>query len=171
MHDNSIMIMSNLFARYTSAGNNRVCYDVGSFDVNGTYRDLVEGHGWDYVGLDICPGPNVNFVVPERGEWALSQQADLVISGQCIEHTSRPWEWILNVAGLMAPGGLLFLIAPSSWPQHRYPIDCWRFLPDGIRSLAELASSTVREVDLAPCLELGPGYEDCYAVLQKGGGK
>ena len=35
--------------------------DVGSQDVNGTYKPLFAG--WEYKGLDICPGSNVDIVV------------------------------------------------------------------------------------------------------------
>jgi hypothetical protein len=28
---------------------------------------------------------------------------------------------------------------PSSGPEHRYPVDCWRFYPDGLVALAEFA--------------------------------
>lgn len=35
--------------------------DVGSFDVNGTYRDIFS-QKYDYTGLDMCAGPNVDVV-------------------------------------------------------------------------------------------------------------
>lgn len=28
---------------------------------------------------------------------------------------------------------------PSSGPEHRYPVDCWRFYPDGMRAFAKIA--------------------------------
>ncbi|MFA7044577.1 MAG: hypothetical protein WC186_09550, partial [Bacteroidales bacterium] len=37
-------------------------------------------------------------------------------------------------------GGLVCIITPFSVPEHRYPIDCWRILPDGYRYLLEKES-------------------------------
>jgi len=37
---------------------------------------------------------------------------------------------------VLAPGGLACIIAPSRGPEHRYPLDCWRFYPDAFRALA-----------------------------------
>jgi hypothetical protein len=31
----------------------------------------------------------------------------------------------------------VFITAPWSWEIHRYPVDCWRILPDGMRELIE----------------------------------
>jgi hypothetical protein len=33
--------------------------------------------------------------------------------------------------------GYVFITAPWSWEIHRYPVDCWRILPDGMRELIE----------------------------------
>jgi hypothetical protein len=35
------------------------------------------------------------------------------------------------------------IIAPSSGPEHRYPVDCWRIYPDGFVALAALAELEV----------------------------
>ena len=59
------------------------------------------------------------------------------------EHVSQPWAAILEVARVLAPGGLCCIIAPSSGPEHRYPVDCWRFYPDGFVALAALAELEV----------------------------
>jgi predicted O-methyltransferase YrrM len=41
--------------------------------------------------------------------------------------------------------GLLFLILPSSGPEHRYPVDCYRFLPDSFAALAKYADAFLVE--------------------------
>ena len=155
MHANSLKIMSRLLDKYAPPSG--LCVDVGSQDVNGTYRPLVEGRGLSYLGVDICPGKNVDKVLVEPkdygmtlGEWILTVQreADLVISGQCLEHTREPWVWIQHVIGLARKVSTVILIAPSAWPQHRYPLDCWRILPDGMRSLMEWAGLEVLEVGM-----------------------
>ena len=47
---------------------------------------------------------------------------------------------------VVRPGGLIFLLAPSRGPEHRYPVDCWRFYPDGFRALAKWAGVRLLEV-------------------------
>ena len=33
-------------------------------------------------------------------------------------------------------GGLICIIAPNGFEEHRYPVDCWRFHTDGMIALA-----------------------------------
>jgi SAM-dependent methyltransferase len=170
MHDNSLIIMRALLKEFGSHGEGRLAYDVGSQNINGTYRELVEARGWTYRGIDICEGANVDVVVSENSSWTpvpIADTADLVISGQCLEHTKRPWEWIQNVASLMSAGGTLLLIAPSMWPQHRYPVDCWRILPDGMVALAESAGLVCVKAELSRPVQFTTHHEDCFAVMKK----
>ncbi len=156
MHRNSLKIMSRLLDKYAPPSG--LCVDVGSQDINGTYRPLVEGRGLKYLGIDIAAGPNVDLVLPVSiDEKSLSAwgsalpyhgQPSLVISGQCLEHTTRPWEWIKHLTLALMPGVPLILIAPAMWPQHRYPLDCWRILPDGMQALMEWAGLEVLEVGM-----------------------
>ena len=37
------------------------------------------------------------------------------------------------------PYGLACIIAPACWHKHRYPIDCYRFYPDGMIALCKWA--------------------------------
>ncbi len=63
----------------------------------------------------------------------------MVISGQCFEHDKFFWLTLKNIAAVLRPGGPFFLIVPAEWPIHRYPIDCYRFLPDSLAAMAEWA--------------------------------
>lgn len=66
------------------------------------------------------------------------------------------------------PNGRLCLIAPSSGPEHRYPVDCWRFYPDGLRALARYAGLEPIECyaqwDDATHPERDPQWQDCVLV-------
>lgn len=125
-----------------------VIYDLGSQDVNGSYRPLFAEPGWRYVGLDMAPGPNVDLVLRTPYAWreVASESADVVISGQAFEHIRYFWITILEVARVLKRGGICCLIAPSSGPEHRYPVDCWRFYPDGFAALADYAQLQALEV-------------------------
>ena len=121
--------------------------DLGSLDVNGSFRPLFSDPLWDYAGLDIAPGNNVDIVLRTPYLWkeVASDSADVVISGQAFEHIQYFWLTMLEVARALKPGGLCCILAPSSGPEHRYPMDCWRFYPDGMVSLAHFAQMEVIE--------------------------
>src|ERR1039457_1974793 len=108
--------------------------DVGSSDVNGSYRSLFQEAGWQYTGADIAAGPNVNVVLQSPYDWReLSDtQFDIVVSGQALEHVDFFWITFLEIRRVLKPGGLCCLIAPSSGEEHRYPVDAFRFYRDGL---------------------------------------
>src|SRR5579884_967573 len=82
--------------------------DVGSYDVNGTYRHLFDDPSWEYVGLDMESGPGVDIAVRRPYRWAEvpSNSYDVLISGQAFEHIEFPWATILEVRRVLRPGGL-----------------------------------------------------------------
>lgn len=148
MHTESLRLMGWLFKTHLSSIGNvgDHCIDIGSQDINGTYKQLCSQFA-SYTGADIAEGPNVDILLPER-RWLASvgKQYEIIISGQCLEHVRKPWEWILEVKSLMKPDGWLFLIAPYSWRIHRYPLDCWRILPDGMEALLETADLVIETI-------------------------
>jgi SAM-dependent methyltransferase len=123
--------------------------DLGSQDVNGSYRSLFSGLHWDYVGLDMAAGNNVDIVLQTPYVWneIASKSADVVISGQAFEHIQYFWITMLEIARVLKVGGICCILAPSSGPEHRYPLDCWRFYPDGLASLAHFAQLEVVEAE------------------------
>jgi len=150
--------MKRLIEQYTFPGTGKTVIDVGARNANGSYRDLLEQAGYDnYLGVDIEDGPNVDVVLPESGEWQL-EAADVVISGQCLEHVRQPWVWIKQVATLVKPGGTVILVAPWIWQIHRHPVDCWRILPDGMDALFEWAN--------LDRIESGVSEADCFGVAR-----
>ena len=122
-----------------------VIVDVGSLNVNGTYHGSLQNPKWKYIGLDIVPGKNVDLVVKDPYIWAELPEnyADFVISGQTLEHVEFPWLTIKEIQRVLKPGGMACIIAPSAGYEHRYPVDCWRILPDGFRALAKWAGLKV----------------------------
>lgn len=64
---------------------------------------------------------------------------DLVIANSVIEHIDRPWKAAPCIAGLVRPGGHLFVAMPWFYPVHEgkgYG-DHWRATPSGVRFLFE----------------------------------
>lgn len=124
--------------------------DVGSLDVNGTYRPLVEAKNWQYVGVDVREGPNVDLVVTPA-TLSTAGVFDAVISGSTMEHVFDLREWVDELSRLLKPAACLLIYTHHRWREHRYPVDCWRILPDGMRWLFDqtgcLTNYHIRMVD------------------------
>lgn len=129
MHKSSYSTMARL--RACIAPGARVL-DVGGAVVNGSYRTLFAD--CKYTSLDFA-GADVNVV---GYDWPLDDESfDAVISGQALEHDGMFWRTMTNIARVLKPGGYAILIVPSSGEVHRFPVDCYRFLPDSMAALAE----------------------------------
>ncbi len=106
--------------------------EVGSYNVNGSVRPIVEGYGPAlYQGVDQTPGPGVDLVVPceQLPELFGGPDAfDVVISTEMLEH-AKDWRGcLLAMAEVVTPGGLLLLTTRSpGFPYHPFPDDHWRF--------------------------------------------
>ena len=114
MHTSSYEHMADLVARHLPPGQPMRILDIGSYDVNGSYKPLFAQPGWHYVGVDLSPGPNVDVVLSSPYHLPMaSGDFDLVISGQAFEHVEYFWLSWLEMARILKPGGQIFLIAPS----------------------------------------------------------
>jgi SAM-dependent methyltransferase len=119
--------------------------DVGSCGVNGTYRAHFRDSRFDYVGLDVEPGPNVDFVPRSPYSWKEIEDDsfDVVISGQALEHIEFFWVTIGEMTRVLKKEGVLCIIAPNGFSEHRFPVDCWRFFTDGMIALARYVNLQV----------------------------
>ena len=157
MHETSYLEMSSNVGLYLKdLPPESIVVDVGSLDVNGSYKALIDPP-FRYVGVDLSPGPNVDQVMVSEFDSGLpADHAAAVISGQCLEHCTNPFLLVKEMFRICKPGGFILLTAPWAWPIHRYPLDCWRFLPDGIRILIESAGGIFVESYL--------NDQDCWGI-------
>lgn len=166
MHQSSMGAMARFVEGHLASrrGRQLSVLDVGSMDVNGSYRTLFDDPAWSYTGVDMAPGAGVDKVLPGPYDWSNIQTAsfDVVVSGQAFEHIEYPWVTILEVARILRPGGLVCIIVPSAGYEHRYPVDCWRYYPDGLRALARWADLDV--IDAATDWEPAGDYSDDSAL-------
>lgn len=158
MHQNSTKVMLDLLRRVARPGL-RVL-DIGSLDVNGTYRPLVERFDMEYVGIDAEAGPNVDLVASAYALPPALGDFDLVLSGQTLEHLSLPIVAAEEMKRVCRVGGWVLLVAPFVCAEHRFPVDCWRFLPDGLRFLLEGFEA----------VDAGIVHGDCFGLGQKPAG-
>jgi SAM-dependent methyltransferase len=170
MNECSYKLMQSLFIKYCNPDSSVL--DVGSYDVlqsrkqpgYGSYRPIFKGQ---YTGLDITPGPNVDIVAKDQYKWDIPDASyDVVISGQCLEHVEAFWVTMKEMERVCKPGGWLIVIVPWKWRIHPYPIDCWRFLPDGLKFLfTKWCNFNLKECNTACETAVLEGL--CYAVGQK----
>jgi len=136
MHLNSERLMKEFVEKYLCNHPLKII-DIGSANINGTYRNTFNRFAWTYVGADTSAGNNVDIIIDSSYEWKCieSEYYDVVISGQTLEHVKRPWECVKAMERILTRGGIIMIIVPWTWEVHKYPIDCWRILPDGLESL------------------------------------
>lgn len=134
--------------------------DLGSADIYGTYAQFFDNPNWNYRGVDLAEGPNIHVVLSDPYNWQElpTHCADVFISGQTFEHIEFFWLTMREIARVLKPGGLCCIVAPSRGPIHRYPVDCWRFYPDGFAALARYVDLEILEI--LHDEEGGPTYPD-----------
>jgi SAM-dependent methyltransferase len=119
--------------------------DVGSMDINGTFRPLVEMRGWKYTGIDLRWGKNVDAVPLSPYRYLYDDNTfDVVICGNTLHNVAEPWRLIPEMVRVLKPGGLLAIVTIHCWGENRHPQDYYRFMPDGLRHLFNLTGKLER---------------------------
>ena len=170
MHASSFENMRKCFEKYGSrlpmlCQSPVTIVEIGSADINGSYRKIFPAPAFQYIGADLQAGEGVDVVIKDPYHAPLPDNfADIVISGQMLEHCEFFWLAFLDMMRILKPNGLLFLIAPSAGPIHNYPVDCYRFYPDAYRALAKHGNCQLLDVwhdDRGP-------WQDLVGVFYKG---
>jgi SAM-dependent methyltransferase len=111
----------------------RQVLEVGSLDVNGSVRPIIEAFGpRSYVGTDVRIGPGVNHVidVTTLARFYGADRFELVVSTEMLEHAADWRGALANMAVVLAPGGVLVLTTRSPGFPYHYPPDHWRYTPE-----------------------------------------
>ena len=176
MHASSLARMRWFRDTFTSAKPDQPLWvlDVGSYNVNGTYRPLFAEPNYHYVGVDVDAGPNVDLVLksPYRWDEVATDSFDVVVSGQSLEHIEFFWKTLEEMVRVLKPGGLLCLVVPNQCAEHRYPVDCYRFYTDGMVALGRYAQLDILHAH-TDCAPLGaddwhdPPVTDAMLVASK----
>ena len=106
--------------------------EVGSRDVNGSLRSLVETFNpSEYVGIDITDGLsvdeicNADNIVNHFGD---DKKFDFLISNEMLEHVYDWREVISNFKRILKENGVLMITTRSKGhPYHGWPFDYWRY--------------------------------------------
>lgn len=122
--------------------------EIGSLDVNGSARPYFNG---PYVGFDLRDGPGVDVVASGHELPIEDASAEVVVCTEVLEHDPAFWLTLAEVRRILRPGGRLLLTTRGNgFGEHREPVDLWRFMPDSIPLLAELAGCVVDRWALDP---------------------
>ena len=105
--------------------------EVGSYDVNGSLRPLVESYyPAEYIGVDIVEGPGVDIICKAEDilERFGKESFDIVIATELLEHILDWRESIHNIKNICKPGGIILITTASyGCPYHGHPYDFWRY--------------------------------------------
>jgi len=173
MHKSSYLNMSHFIEAYLDKKVVTRIIDIGSMNIHGCYKSLFDVPAWEYLGADIVKGANVDIILKDVYDWSQlpDNEFDVVISGQTFEHVEFFWLTIKEMARILKPGGLMCIIAPSGGKEHRYPVDCWRFYPDGMQALAKWAGLIVLEAYAQWNTTIHPTmdkhWRDCVLIAKK----
>lgn len=135
MHDASLDAMAKMLLRIPDwAG--KLVLDVGSRNINGSYRSMVELLGATYTGLDIVKGENVDVVTSLPYTYPFEDESfDGVICGNMLHQVPHPWQLFSEMVRVLKPGGLLAVVTVWKWGEASYPEDYFRFMPMGLYTL------------------------------------
>ena len=164
MHRSSFFSMQKFKTDYFKNIENLKILDIGSYDSSGdsfNYRSIFNEDTYEYVGMDLKEGPNVDLVVSDVYLWdeIPDESFDLVISGQAFEHMEFFWKAIVEITRVLKNGGYCCIIAPSSGPVHKNPVDCFRFTSDGMAAIGEYAGLKILETYTNTSDESSPWYD------------
>jgi SAM-dependent methyltransferase len=149
--------MQQFFAKRESVGK---VLDVGAQYC--PYFPLFKDKCESYTSLDIVDTPIVDIVSNAEAMDVEDNSFDLVLCTQVLEHVQNPARVVNECYRVLKPGGTLIATVPCIFPQHGYPADNWRFMPDGFRYLLRAFSQVeiLGELDFAESL----ASVNCYYV-------
>lgn len=169
MHLNSLNIMREFVDKYLPDRELKIL-DLGSRVVAGqtqlgSYHQFCTNKKWHYTGVDVVAGENVDIVMTDGYKFPFADgEFDVILSGQTIEHMEYPWVWFQELARVLKQGGVCCIIAPALFREHRYPIDTYRYYPDGMKALAKWSGLEVLKVARVVA---GERTEDTYLIAKK----
>jgi len=117
----------------------RKVIEVGSLDVNGSLRPLLESFKpKQYVGVDITRGRGVDVLCNAEDLLDKFQREsfDVLISTELLEHV---WNWkkvVSNFKNVVKSGGIILVTTRSyGFYYHGYPYDFWRYEIEDMKNI------------------------------------
>jgi glycosyltransferase involved in cell wall biosynthesis len=140
MHPSILGLFAGGFVRPDEVAGRQVL-EVGSYDVNGSVRPILEAHGpASYLGVDMAEGPRVDQVtdVTDLIDTFGADSFDVVVTTEMLEHAADWQAAVANLVRVVRPGGLLVITTRSpGFPYHPHPEDHWRYSVEVMRRILE----------------------------------
>ena len=171
MHLNSQLVFRK-YAPPCFADYQRVL-EIGPDGFPSTYQRAVNNPSLRWETLDITDDPRLTYRTRDEYVFPIpSNQFDVVVSAQVIEHVRKTWVWLSEVARVCKPGGYVITVNPVTWGYHEAPIDCWRIYAEGMRALYDEAGLEVEHCSsegLEPWTSQWPARLRMFRKLLTGG--
>lgn len=173
MHKNSYSKMIWFKDTYLNTDDYLKILDVGSLDSSGEYNysTIFNEEKWNYFGLDIQEGNNVDIVITDIYNWFEidDNTYDVVISGQFFEHLEFFWLTMSQIERVLRPGGYVCIIVPSDGPEHGGDMfNCYKFYEDGLRAMAKYVDLEIIHASVDTREEAKPWCDACLVAHKKG---
>ncbi len=92
----------------------------------------------EYIGLDVVPGPKVDYLVAPDGAWPLEDcRFDALVCTQVLQYVREPSLLIAEMRRVLRPGGIIILSVPFCYSEHNVIADYWRYSAAGLAKLFE----------------------------------
>jgi SAM-dependent methyltransferase len=131
-HQSVLEWFRNLVNNNPDEFNDKRILEVGSRDVNGSVRPIIEElcSPKEYVGIDIEEGKFVDLVLPaeKAADYFGEETFDVVISTEMLEHV-KDWRLVINnMKNVLRADGMIYITTRSfGFKFHEYPFDYWRY--------------------------------------------
>lgn len=141
MHDTAYKFGQLFYEQYIPKNHNVHIVEIGSQNVNGGLREIFTTPYTHFVGLDFVEGPGVDHVLDNPYKVPYDDGTlEVILCSSVLEHCDMFWLLFLDMVRALKPGGLIYINAPSNRGAfHRFPVDCYRFMPDTGRALEKWA--------------------------------
>ena len=141
--------------------NNKSILEIGSRVVNYDLKKKLSERftGFIFTGIDIIGGYGVDKVIDICNCEVEYEHYDAIFAITVFEHVTN-WEKAFNnMKSMLKHNGQAFIIVPSVWPVHNFPVDCWRYSQ---AELEEIFSDF--HIESMETMVQTPGKEECIFV-------
>jgi len=160
MHQSSYDLVKDFVNKHVPGiTRGQLVLDVGATHGMWNYGHIFTDLGMIYRNLDMSEGADYTVSPDNPYFWRQifedETKFDVVVSGQSLEHDKFFWKTLENIGNITKPGGIIIIVVPSRGPEHKFPVDCYRFYPDCHIPFAELLNAEPLDMFWDPTTEWG----------------
>jgi len=131
MHDAAMKFTLDAYSEWSTAKVPPRILEIGSFNINGSARQILEQVAESYWGIDVQDGPGVDEVV-DAVEYIWPDRYDVIVCNEVFEHTPHYAKIINNAAKSLSVNGIFIAtMAGEGRPPHsaldENPIRPWEW--------------------------------------------